>query len=116
VPTALYGKRLQIAKEIVPGLTRVATLGAADDPNIIPSLDAAHRVAPTLGITIQDVRVRSVADLSVAFAGMTKKRAQAVLVLAGAFMWLHRDRVAELALAHRLPSVHGLRGESRLVA
>jgi putative ABC transport system substrate-binding protein len=104
-----YGKRLQLLQEILPGLRRVATLGAGDDPNIIPALETARRVAPTLGIEIMDVRVRSVADLSSGFAEMMNKKAQAVLVIAGAFMFGHRDRVAELALAHRLPSAHGLR-------
>jgi putative ABC transport system substrate-binding protein len=87
----------------------VAVLGAGDDPNIIPALDTVHRVAPSLGIEIHDVKVRSVADLASGFADMTKKRDQAVLVVAGAFMWVHRDRVAELAMAHGLPSAHGLR-------
>jgi putative ABC transport system substrate-binding protein len=104
-----YGKRLQILKDIVPGLTRVAALAADDDPNIIPALDTAHRVAPSLGIEIHDVRVRTVADLPSAFAHMIKKRIQGVLVIAGAFVWLYGDRIAALALKHRLPSVHGLR-------
>jgi putative ABC transport system substrate-binding protein len=104
-----YGKRLQLLKEILPGLTRVAVLGARDDPNVDPSLSSVHRAAPSLGIEIYDVRVRDVSDLTSAFAQMTKKKTQALLVVAGAFMWVHRDRVAQLALAHQLPSAHGLR-------
>ena len=104
-----YGKRLQLLKEIVPGLTRIATLGAADDPNVVPSLDTIRRVTPGLALGLIDIRVRNATDLPRAFEDMSKKKVQGVLVIAGAFTFAHRDRVAELALAHRLPSVHGLR-------
>jgi putative ABC transport system substrate-binding protein len=104
-----YGKRLQILKEIVPSLTRVAALGALDDPNIIPSLETLHRVAPSLGVDIVEMKVRSVTDLEPAFAEMRKEKAHGVVVIAGAFMFQNRDRVAKLALAHSLPSVYGLR-------
>jgi putative ABC transport system substrate-binding protein len=104
-----YGKRLQILKEIVPHATRVAALGHADDTNIVPALETAHRVAPSLGIDVVDVTVRSVADLEPAFAAMSKRRIQGVLVIAGAFMFVNRDPVARLAIAHHLPTVHGLR-------
>jgi len=104
-----YGKRLQILKEIVPRATRVAALGHADDMNIIPALETAHRVAPSLGIDVVDVTVRGAADLEPAFAEMSKRRVQGVLVIAGAFMFVNRDPVAQLAIAHHLPTVHGLR-------
>src|SRR5262249_51463740 len=68
-----YGKRLQLLKEILPGLTRVAVLGARDDPNFDPSLSSAHRAAPSLGIEMYDLRVRDVSDLTSAFAQMTNE-------------------------------------------
>jgi putative ABC transport system substrate-binding protein len=104
-----YGKRLQLLKEVTPGLLRVATLGAADDANVIPSLESVQRVAPSLGLQIHDVRVRSASELEGAFADMTKKKAQAVLVVAGSFTYVNRSRIVALAVAHGLPSVHGFK-------
>jgi ABC transporter substrate binding protein len=66
------------------------------------------QVAPRLGIAVIDTKVRNVTDLELAFAEMRKKRAQAVLVIAGAFMFANREPVAGLAITHHLPSVHGL--------
>jgi putative tryptophan/tyrosine transport system substrate-binding protein len=104
-----YGKRLEIAKEVVPRLRRVAALGASDDPNIGPALRSIHGAGRLLGVEVVEWRVLSAADLAPAFAQMTSKGTHAVLVIAGAFMFVNRDEVARLALAHRLPSVHGLR-------
>jgi putative ABC transport system substrate-binding protein len=104
-----YGKRLQLLKEVRPGVTLVATLGAADDPNVGSALESVKRAAPSLRLLIQDIRLRDANELDGSFTDMRKGGAQAVLVVAGAFAFVHRDRIAALAVAHRLPSVHGLR-------
>jgi putative ABC transport system substrate-binding protein len=70
------------------------------------SLDQA---APRLGITLQPVDVTIPEQLEAAFATMGRNRAQAVLVIAGSFTYLNSRRIAELALAHRLPSIHGFK-------
>lgn len=104
-----YGKRLQMLKEMVPGLRRVAALGAGNDRNIGPSLETLHRIAPTLGIELIDAKVQSAGDLATAFSEFKKKGVQGVVVIAGAFMYQNSGLLAELTLAHRLPAVHGFK-------
>jgi ABC-type uncharacterized transport system substrate-binding protein len=107
------GKRLQLLKEAAPKLARVAVL--ANQAN--PSFTALH-LAPTrsaaaqLGITVQLVEVRGPSELADAFTAMTRSHAGAVIILPDPMFALHRKRIAELALLHRLPATY----DSRLFA
>jgi putative tryptophan/tyrosine transport system substrate-binding protein len=104
-----YGKRLQLLKEIVPSLTVAAVLRVPSDPNVVVAMDSLERVAPKLGVSIRAFDITTVEDLSIAFSKMKSAGIQAVLVVAGAFMYTHGNRIAELALANRLPSAHSFR-------
>jgi len=99
-----YGKRLQLLKECLPDLRRVAVLRAAGDANISPAMASLEHSAPQLRIQLLPIDVRSADDLKSAFATMTKTQAQGVVVVAGAFTYLNRQQIVELALAHHLPS------------
>jgi putative ABC transport system substrate-binding protein len=101
-----YGKRLQLLKEMLPGLTVVGVLRVPGDANIIVAMTSLERVAPALRVTLRSFDVKTPEDLNVVFATMTRDRVQAVLVVAGAFTFTHGRRIAELALTHRLPSAH----------
>lgn len=103
-----YGKRLEILKEIVPGLSRVAALGDGNDRNIGPALETLHRVAPTFGVEVLEAKVQTAADITTAFSGFDKKEVQAVIVISGALMYVNSRLLAKLTLEHNLPSVHGL--------
>jgi len=93
-----YAKRLEIAKELVPGLTRVAALAAADDPNIGPALTTLHKVGPLLGVDVVEAKIGTPAELDATFAGLATKRVQAVGlregVAAGGIVSLGPDLVA----------------------
>src|SRR5262245_22210144 len=101
------GKRLQLLKEAVPKLARVAVL--ANQAN--PSFTALH-LAPTrsaanqLGITVQPVEVRGPSELVDAFTAMTRGHAEAVIILPDPMFGFNRKRIAKLALQHRLPSTY----------
>ena len=99
-----YGKRLQLLKDVQPDLRRVAVLQAVGDANVAPAMASLARLAPHLDIQLQPVDVRSAADLERAFDTMKNNRAQGVVVVAGAFTYLNRQRIVDLALTHRLPS------------
>jgi putative tryptophan/tyrosine transport system substrate-binding protein len=99
-----YGKRLQLLKDLQPGLRRVAVLRAAGDANVGPAMTSLARLAPQLGIQLQSFDVRSAADLERVFATMKSNRTQEVVVVAGAFTYLNRQRIVDLALKHHLPS------------
>jgi putative ABC transport system substrate-binding protein len=61
--------------------------------------------ARQLGVKVQPVEVRDAKEFESAFAGMTKQQAKAVIFIRGAFTTIHRKRLVELALKHRLPSM-----------
>ena len=98
-------KRLQLLKETIPGLSRVAVLWDATEPVRRRQVEEAERAAPKVGVHLQVLEVRSPADLEGAFAAMTRERAGAVLVEASAMLAGNRARVAELAVKSRLPTI-----------
>ena len=102
--TETYGKRLQLLKEIMPGLKRVAALGAFGDVNVGFAMTSFDRVAPNLGITLVSVGIRSAGDLEAAFARIKENQAEALIVVAGALTYTVGMQIADLALAAHLPS------------
>jgi putative tryptophan/tyrosine transport system substrate-binding protein len=104
-----YGKRLQLLKEILPGLTLAGILRVPGDANIVVAMESLERIAPPLHVTLRSFDIKTVDDLTGAFAMMKSSGVQAVLVVAGAFTYTHGRRIAELALTHRLPSGHAFR-------
>jgi putative tryptophan/tyrosine transport system substrate-binding protein len=104
-----YGKRLQLLKEIVPHLARVAALRAPSDPNTKPAMAALERSAPQLGLTISTFDVRSADDFSSVFTDMRRSRMEAVLVVAASLFYSNGGRIADLALQAHLPSCHAFR-------
>ncbi len=96
-------KRLQLLKEAVPGLSRVAILrDSSMGPRVLKDLDEAGQA---LGLQVQLVEVRSTDDLEPAFRAATRGRAQAVDVPGTPLLRLHAKRLADLALKHRLPGI-----------
>jgi putative tryptophan/tyrosine transport system substrate-binding protein len=104
-----YGKRLQILKEIVPQLRRVAVLRASGDANVRPAMAALDQAAPHLGMTLSGFDVHSADDLDGAFGDMQKSSMEAVIVVAGNLTYANFRRISELALQARLPSCTAFR-------
>lgn len=104
-----YAKRLQLLTELVPGLSRVAILAAAGDPNVAFAMESLKRSAPGLGVSITPIELKSVDDLERAFDEMKRTRMQAVLVVAGYLTYTSIKKTADLALANHLPSCHGFK-------
>ena len=105
----LVGKQLEIVKEVVPMVSRVALLGNPANAGNAPQVRYAQDAARTLEVRLQTVEARGPGDIERAFAAMTRERAGAVIVLVDAMLVDHRIRIADLAAKHRLPSVYGLR-------
>lgn len=99
-------KQLELLKEVLPGLTRVAFLRHPDIPLDVTELEVAAR---SLGLGTQFVEARTPNDLVNAFAAATRQRAGALSVLAGTVFFQHRALIADLAVKSRLPTVHLLR-------
>src|SRR5262249_14177082 len=104
----LMSKRLGILKEAVPKLSRVAVLLSPANPINSLYWKELQELAPSQGVQVQRVDVRSSDELDPAFAKMSKERAGAVLVLgiADPLFSGQRKRVIELAARHRLPAMY----------
>jgi putative tryptophan/tyrosine transport system substrate-binding protein len=107
--TDLSAKRLQLLKETIPRLTRVAVLWNPDapiHPKVIEDLKAA---APSLSIELTFVSARTPAELDTAFSAVTRAHAQAIYVLDASFFSIHRMTLLKLASKARLPVLYGER-------
>jgi putative ABC transport system substrate-binding protein len=103
----LVAKRLQLMKELVPTMRRVAVL-MNPATTTRPELEATlARFERTLGVPILLVEARTPEQFDAAFDEIARQRADGVLVLADATFWTHRERLQELVAKHRLPSVWG---------
>ena len=107
----LGGKRLELLKEAVPKLARVAVL---HDPANPPTVREVKEVLPVpasaLGLTIRSWEVRAANEFEQVFAAVTKWRPDGVYVPGAPLMAANQKRIAGLALKSRLPSVYGNRG------
>src|SRR6266849_2683573 len=104
--TELVGKRLQLLKEAVPGLSRVAVLSDPTIPTAALQLREADVTARSLKVQLQVLEARAPSDFASAFSAMTKDRAGG-LILAGALMFfVERTRIVELAAQSRLPAIY----------
>jgi putative tryptophan/tyrosine transport system substrate-binding protein len=105
----LSGKRLELLKETVPGLSRVAVFWNPPNPTYGPVLRELEAGAQMLGLELQRLEVRVPEDFEVAFEAATRQRAGA-LIAPGDPLTTNRPKVvAELALKHRLPAMMDLR-------
>jgi putative ABC transport system substrate-binding protein len=103
----LGGKRLELLKEIIPKLTRVAVLRPAGGLNGAVVFKEMQAPARALGFQLQSVEVQtSDLDFESAFETGSKGRAGAVVVIGAPVFNRHHKRIADLALKHRLPSSH----------
>ena len=99
------GKTLQLLKEAVPSLSRVAILWDPTEPGRREVAREAEGAARVLGLYVQLVEAGRPADLESVFAAMARDRVGAVLVQASQMLGQHRPRIAELAIKHRLPTM-----------
>jgi putative ABC transport system substrate-binding protein len=106
--TELSAKRLEVLKEAVPNLRRVAMLFNAADLGMTMRYRAAETAAQVLNVSIQTLGVREPNDFDGAFAEMTRSRPDAMLMVSDALTTLNRKRVVEFAAANQLPTIYEL--------
>jgi putative ABC transport system substrate-binding protein len=102
-------KGLQLLNEALPAARRVAVLSNPGNPLQPAMTEKLTAAARPLGLQLRWHPAREPEDLGPAFAAMVRERAAAVLVLADGLFLRNRDRLAELALKHGLPTMHGVR-------
>ena len=102
----LVEKQLEILKEVVPKISRVALLHNPANPGNTPQVKHAQDAARALGVRLQLLGARDPGEIDSAFALMTAE--QAVIVLVDATLQANRAHITDLAARHRLPAVYGL--------
>jgi putative ABC transport system substrate-binding protein len=104
VMTDLNVKGLEFLTASVPGAKRIAVLGSPDMPSYAPSLQALQDAARPFQLQLRTVVARDARDLESAFSSMAREHVQAVVVLGFGPYMAARQRLAEIALRHRLPT------------
>jgi putative ABC transport system substrate-binding protein len=105
VASELSAKRLEVLKEVVPNLKRVAMLWNADDLGMTLREKSADAAAEKLGVTVESLGVRAPDDFEEAFATMSKDPPSAILMVTDALTNLNRKRAYDYADAHKLPAI-----------
>ncbi|MFI5340198.1 MAG: ABC transporter substrate-binding protein [Candidatus Methylomirabilales bacterium] len=107
----MVGKQLELLKEIVPRVSRVAVLWNPTNTSHPLSLREAKVAARLLAVQLQTFEAQEPDDFERAFAAMTRERAGALLVLRDGMFLLHPRRIADLAAKSRLPVMYGGKDE-----
>ena len=102
----ISGNQLELLKEIVPRLSRVAVLGNSTDPGNAQVVTETERAAVTLGVRHLYLDVRAPADIETAFRAASKGHADAVLSLSSFLFISQRKQLVDLAVKSRLPAIY----------
>jgi putative ABC transport system substrate-binding protein len=102
----LGGKRLELLKEVVPNLSRVAALWRPAAKGNQPQMKEIEVAARPLQIQLLRVGIEGANDLENAFSRMTRERADALITMSGPWGATHAGRIVELAASHRLPAIY----------
>jgi putative tryptophan/tyrosine transport system substrate-binding protein len=108
----LQGKRLELLKQAVPSVSRVALLwqpGAVSESTEKDILKESEVAARALGVKLQSVEVRGPADFDTAFRRMSGARANALTVYGSAMLFDERRQLVDLVAKNRIPAAYGLR-------
>jgi putative ABC transport system substrate-binding protein len=107
--TELSAKRLELAREVVPGASRLAILGDAESVATTDQCRDTKAAARALGVHLDAVTVQRATELDRAFSTIARERPAVLLVVGTPMFFEERRRRADLALKHRLPTVHATR-------
>jgi putative ABC transport system substrate-binding protein len=106
----LEGKRMELLKQAVPRLSRVALLWNPANPAVVDVFKQTQIAAEALRLTPQPVvEVRRVEDFDLAFATIASARPHALVVIIDRFLLAHRRRIVDFAANRRLPAMYGYR-------
>jgi putative ABC transport system substrate-binding protein len=104
----LTRKRFELLREVLPKISRLAVLWHRDNPASAVAVRDLEAAARSSKVGLQVLGVKSADDFAGAFSAMTQERARAVFVIADPLFFSERRRISDLAIKHRLPSIHGV--------
>lgn len=107
--TELSAKRLEVLREIIPNVSRVAMLWNETNPSMVIRANQSQDAAVKLGLVLQSVGAHNPVDLDGAFKAISAGRATALLVLADPFTAAHRKQIVDFAAQQALPAIYEIR-------
>jgi putative tryptophan/tyrosine transport system substrate-binding protein len=110
IAAELSGKRLQLLKEAVPGITRVAAIWNASDPAMAREFGETQVAAEALGVELHSFGVRERGELEGAYEAAKLWRADAIVLIADQLITLSRTPLVALSAQNRLPTISSDRG------
>jgi len=105
----IVGKHVELLKDLIPGIGRVAVLSNATNPGVAVGIRYAEVAAKTAGLTLDHVQIREASDLATALPALSRLHPDAVLVMADTQMLAQRQRIVEFMMASRLPAIYAYR-------
>ena len=106
--TDLAGKRLELLREAIPSLRRLAIMANISSPNAVKEAREVQAMARTLGLEVSTLEIRHAEDIAPAFEAL-KGSADALYTCGDPLLNTNRIRINTLALVARVPTTHGLR-------
>ena len=104
--TDFAGKEIELLRELVPGLQRLAILTNPNSPGMMAETASVQAAARTVGLDVVTLLVRQPEEIMAAFDGL-KSKADALYCVPGPLMTTNRVRIVTLALAAKLPAIYG---------
>jgi putative ABC transport system substrate-binding protein len=106
--TDLAPKRLELLREIVPGLTRLGIMGNFESPNAVVELKEAEGTARALGIEAKHIGIRYAEDIASVFGGL-KGRVDSLYIAPDPLVFSNREKISMMALELKLPTIYAYR-------
>jgi putative ABC transport system substrate-binding protein len=106
ITSQLGVKRLELLKQTVPGMARVAVLDPPDLPGSLWARRELAAAAGSLGVQLQLLEIREAGDLDTAFEAAVRERADALMVNGGPINFIHRSRIIAFAAQYHLPATY----------
>ena len=107
--TGVVAKRLELLREVVPSVSRVAVLLNPTNPSNPPQLKLTQAAAATLGVTLLAFEAKRADAIDRAFVAIKTERAGALIVIGDPLLGTHAKRIVELSTRNRLPAIYWIR-------
>ena len=104
----LAAKTVELLKEAVPGVTRIAVLAPLQNPTTALKLRGTQTAARSLGVKVQVLDVRTASDFANAFQEIQNEKPEALITLLDSLTVAHRKEIADFALKNHLPTIYEL--------
>jgi len=104
--TEIAGKHIELLKDLIPGIRRVAVLSKPTNPANAVGIRYAEAAAKTAGLTLDHVQIREASDLETALPALSRLHPDAALVIADSQLLAQRQRIVEFMTASRLPAIY----------